>query len=142
MKQQRYLLNSFFRRKAFAQTVKYIRYLKFHGRLTIRKYKQVFCPLLVQLKHKHFKIVVETKVENNVSIFNCLPQQYAECLMESTITETTKIMSINYENLLEAPYNRHNMKRGKMCICQLIERQLRQQLRQQQQRQTTVSVQI
>ncbi|KAL4224604.1 hypothetical protein ACF0H5_015303 [Mactra antiquata] len=51
-------------------------------------------------------------------------ERYADSLIEKHLDEMVKILPSEFELLPDAPMNRHNVKLGKMCICQQIERML------------------
>ncbi|XP_045176356.2 uncharacterized protein LOC123536917 [Mercenaria mercenaria] len=49
------------------------------------------------------------------------PKDYADTLIAHRVAEMSEIMSKNYDDLPDASHNRHNVRKGKMCLCQQIE---------------------
>ncbi|XP_060575435.1 uncharacterized protein LOC132732927 [Ruditapes philippinarum] len=52
------------------------------------------------------------------------PEMYADMLIERHLEQSLHFLADNFDFLPDAPYNRHNVKKGKMCICQQLEQDL------------------
>ncbi|XP_053384636.1 uncharacterized protein LOC123536364 [Mercenaria mercenaria] len=52
------------------------------------------------------------------------PETYADILIERHLSEISSTLADDFDFLPDAPYNRHNVKKGKMCICQYLENNL------------------
>ncbi|XP_045189442.2 uncharacterized protein LOC123546881 isoform X1 [Mercenaria mercenaria] len=46
---------------------------------------------------------------------------YARSLIHAHLEEISLVLAENFESLPERPYNRHTVKKGRMCMCQIIE---------------------
>lgn len=60
------------------------------------------------------------KSRNIVPVGDITPEAYVDKLIERHLSETFSILVDDFDYLPDAPYNRHNVKKGKMCICQQL----------------------
>ncbi|XP_060553427.1 uncharacterized protein LOC132714552 [Ruditapes philippinarum] len=81
-------------------------------------------PKLIIMRYNVFKCKDYLKsviMEKYPQVGEPLAETYALSSIKRYVQEILPVLAEDFDSLEEAPYNRHNVKRGKICICQHLE---------------------